>query len=452
MMQAPKAKDSSTETLTVSQLNRQVKRLLEGHYDFIWIEGELSNLAQPGSGHWYFTLKDDNAQVRCAMFRTRNQRVRISPKNGQQVRIRARVSLYEGRGEFQLLAEHMEDAGAGALQRAFDELKAKLLAEGLFAAERKQPLPEFPRHIALISSRSGAAVRDIITVFKRRFPAIELSLFPVTVQGSEAAVSVCRAIESANQRGGFDALVVARGGGSAEDLWAFNDEKLARCIAASNIPVLSAVGHEVDFTISDFVADVRAATPSAAAELLSPDAAELAARLRTIEYNLLRHSRRRLQQFATELGALRRQLRHPGDKLREQAQRLDDYELRLQRAISSLIRQRQQGLVLAGSRLRNQSPATALQNLRIRITYLAQRADRVLNTAIHNSAHALALASGRLNSLSPLATLDRGYAIVVDTEGRVLTDAGQVKAGDLIDTRLASGQLRSKVLEASDDK
>src|SRR5690606_31569338 len=248
----------------VSQLNRRAKQLLETHLPLLWVEGELSNVSQPSSGHWYFTLKDDQAQVRCAMFRNRNMLVRFKPQQGQQVLLRARVSLYEGRGDYQLIAEHMEEAGAGALQRAYEELKQKLAAEGLFSDDLKQPLPSLPRHIGVITSPTGAAIRDILHVLARRFPAIPVTVLPVAVQGKEAAPQIVKAIQLANRADLFDVLILARGGGSLEDLWPFNEEVVARAIHASKLPIVSAVGHEVDFTIADFVADLRAPTPSVA--------------------------------------------------------------------------------------------------------------------------------------------------------------------------------------------
>ena len=263
-------------TLTVSQLNRQARTLLESHFDFIWVEGEVSNFAAPSSGHWYFSLKDGNAQVRCAMFRNRNQRVRFTPDNGDHIRLRCRVSLYEGRGEFQLIVEHLEHAGAGALQAAFEKLKAALLAEGLFNPERKKPLPESISHLGVITSPTGAAIHDILTVLKRRCPAIAVSVLPVAVQGEGAAAEIVAAIENANrwQREGrihLDALIVGRGGGSLEDLWPFNEESVARAIAASELPIVSAVGHEVDFTIADMAADQPASVQALADYAVNDD-------------------------------------------------------------------------------------------------------------------------------------------------------------------------------------
>ena len=438
----------SSQSLTVSQLNRLAKRLLESHFDFVWIEGELSNLATPASGHWYFTLKDEQAQVRCAMFRNRNQRLRMRPQNGQLVRVRARVSLYEGRGEFQLIVEHLEDAGAGALQRAFEALKLKLQNEGLFDSQRKRTLPTSPGHVAIISSRSGAAVRDVITVFKRRFPAIRLSLLPVAVQGQDAATEMLDALDTAYGMKSIDAIVLTRGGGSAEDLQAFNDEALARKIADSPVPVVSAVGHEVDFTIADFVADQRAPTPSAAAEMLSPDQRDIAARLLASEQNLARQLRRLLRLLEVQLTGLRGRLRHPGERLREQAQRLDELDLRLARAWQVDIRHRRHGLAVQVSRLRGQAPADILRQLGSSTEQLAGRLQRALAARLNRQRHSLELVSTRLTAISPQQTLERGYAIVLDADGVLVQDAGSVKPGDIIETRLKSGSLSSEVKES----
>ncbi len=438
----------SAQSLTVSQLNRLAKRLLESHFDFVWIEGELSNLATPASGHWYFTLKDEQAQVRCAMFRNRNQRLRLRPRNGQLVRVRARVSLYEGRGEFQLIIEHLEDAGAGALQQAFEALKLKLQNEGLFDSQRKRPLPGSPRHVAIVSSRSGAAVRDVITVFKRRFPAIKLSLLPVAVQGQDAAAEMLDALESAYGMANIDAIVLTRGGGSAEDLQAFNDEALARKIAASPVPLVSAVGHEIDFTIADFVADQRAPTPSAAAEMLSPDQGDIAARLVACEQTLARQLRRRLTLLDAQLTGLRGRLRHPGERLREQAQRLDDLDLRLARAWQVELQHRHHALAVQLSRLRGQAPADVLRQLGSTTDHLAGRMRRALGAQLNRQRHGLELLSTRLTAISPQQTLERGYAIVLDANGALVQEAGAVRPGDIVETRLKSGSLTSEVKES----
>jgi exodeoxyribonuclease VII large subunit len=320
--------------LTVSQLNRQVKTLLDRHFDFVWVEGEVSNFAAPSSGHWYFSLKDGKAQVRCAMFSRSNQRIKFTPENGDALRLRCRVSLYEGRGEFQLIVEHLEHAGAGALQITFEKLKAKLQAEGLFDPARKLPLPGSVSQLGVITSPTGAAIHDILSVLRRRCPAVSVFVLPVAVQGEGAAAQISTAIERANlwHREGkiqLDALIIGRGGGSLEDLWAFNEEIVARAIAESELPIVSAVGHEVDFSISDMVADVRAPTPSAAAELLSPDQQEWLQRLQSVENALARLIQRKLSDLTTQLSHLKQRLKHPGAQLRENAQRVDDLEQRL---------------------------------------------------------------------------------------------------------------------------
>lgn len=447
----PQSATNTPETLTVSQLNRMAKRLLESHFDYVWIEGELSNLATPASGHWYFTLKDDSAQVRCAMFRNANQRVRLRPQNGQLVRIRARVSLYEGRGEFQLIVEFLEDAGAGALQRAFEALKLKLQNEGLFAPERKRELPSFPERVAIVSSRSGAAVRDVITVFRRRFPAIELSLFPVPVQGEEAAPAMVAALKTIYGYDHFDAIILTRGGGSAEDLWAFNDETLARRIAESPIPLVSAVGHEIDFTIADFVADRRAPTPSAAAEMLSPDQREVAGLLLGAEQSISRQYRRQLRYLSSQVAALKARLRHPGERLREQSQRLDDLDMRLRRAQAARLRHHQHDLAVLTHRLQGQSPASRVTQIKLALASLNTRARRAITQRLQRSGSALALQSTRLSSISPERTLERGYAIVMDDKGKLVQSAAQVNAGDRIRTRLGKGSLTSDVVEVRED-
>jgi exodeoxyribonuclease VII large subunit len=442
---SPNSPQNSQAPLSVSQLNRQVKRLLEGHFDFIWIEGELSNIARPGSGHWYFSLKDDSAQVRCAMFRNSNQRVRITPQDGQQVLVRARVSLYEGRGEFQLIIEHMEDAGAGALQRAFEQLQAQLAAEGLFLEENKQALPTLPERIAVITSPTGAVVRDIITVFGRRFPGIELTVLPVPVQGEGAAPAIVNALALADQLACFDAIIVARGGGSIEDLWAFNEESVARGIAACRTPVVSAVGHETDFTMADFVADARAPTPSAAAEMLSPDRRELIQGLAGLQLSLVRGLRQRITSLGHQLNTHRARLRHPGERLREQAQRLDDCELHLRRSLRQALDRRQHATSINAAHLHRLAPSSRINRFQLLLSQLSERAGRASRTRMDQRLQQLAGISGKLDSLSPLATLQRGYAIVSDDAGNVLTDASKVNKGEIISSRLAQGNVRSRV-------
>ena len=449
-MNNPFASDNPPPLLTVSQLNRQAKSLLESHFDFVWVEGEVSNFAAPSSGHWYFSLKDGNAQVRCAMFNNRNQRVKFTPENGDAIRLRCRVSLYEGRGEFQLLVEHLEHAGAGALQAAFEKLKAKLLAEGLFDPARKQALPEFVSQLGVITSPTGAAIHDILTVLHRRCPSIAVFLLPVAVQGEGAAGQIASAIERANrwQREGkiqLDALIVGRGGGSLEDLWAFNEEIVARAIAASELPIVSAVGHEVDFSIADMVADYRAPTPSAAAELLSPDQREWRQRLQIAETGLIRLIQRQLADATTHLSHLRQRLKHPGAQLREQAQRVDDLEQRLLLAQKNLLLRHHNSLALLESQLMAQSPLLRIQQLQRDTQQWRKRLEAAMYQQLRHSANRLAHLAQMLDSLSPLGTLHRGYAIVTDSSGSVVRDASKVSIGDEVEARLASGRLGLRV-------
>lgn len=432
--------------LTVSQLNRQAKSLLETHFDYVWVEGEVSNFVVPSSGHWYFTLKDGKAQVRCAMFATRNQRVKFTPDNGDAIRLRCRVSLYEGRGEFQLIVEHLEHAGAGALQVAFEKLKARLSAEGLFAPQRKRPLPARIARLGVITSPTGAAIHDILTVLRRRCPAIAVILLPVPVQGEGAAAQIAAAIERANRWQGegklqLDALLVGRGGGSLEDLWAFNEEIVARAIAASKLPVVSAVGHEVDFSIADLVADHRAPTPSAAAEMLSPDQQVWLQSLKASERDLLRLVRRKLADASLRLAHLRQLLKHPGTQLREQAQRLDELEQRLLGAQRGYMLRQHHRLALLEHRVTAGSPLPRLRQLQRDLQRRREQILAALNQRLQLHHSHLAHLAQLLDSLSPLGILQRGYAIVTDHSGAVIRDASKVTVGDEVTATLASGSL-----------
>ncbi|MBS3785681.1 MAG: exodeoxyribonuclease VII large subunit [Gammaproteobacteria bacterium] len=391
------------EILSVSQLNDTVRQLLDQALPPLWVEGEISNLAKPASGHLYFSLKDSNAQVRCAFFRHRASRGGFIPANGDQVRLRAKVGLYTARGEYQLIIEHLEAAGDGALQRAFEALRAKLQAEGLFDAAHKKPLPGLPKRIGVITSPTGAAVRDIISVLQRRCPATAVLIYPVTVQGDSAPDDIANAIALANQRAETDVLIVGRGGGSLEDLQAFNDERVARAIYASTLPVVSAVGHEVDVSIADWVADHRAATPSAAAEHLSPDATALAQQFTRNARQLESALRRRLSDYQTLLLGLKRRLdaQHPGRQLQERSQRLDDLDQRLRHAMQQRLRHLQEQI----------------------------------GTLSH-----------RLHTISPLATLQRGYAIVSDLNtGTILREASTAEPGQDVRIKLGQGELSAEV-------
>ncbi|MEH6492083.1 exodeoxyribonuclease VII large subunit [Halopseudomonas sp.] len=432
------------EVLSVSQLNGRARQLLEDVFPRIWVEGELSNLARPSSGHLYFSLKDDRAQIRCACFRQHATRLKLALKDGLQVRARGRVSLYEGRGDYQLIVDSIEPAGDGALRQAFDALKAKLAAEGLFEQELKRPLPTHPARIGVITSASGAAVRDIISVFQRRAPFIELVIVPSAVQGREAAPQLVRALDMAD-RGGFDALIISRGGGSLEDLWPFNEEMVARAVAACTTPIISAVGHETDVSICDFVADVRAPTPSAAAELLSPDTQALLRQVEQLERRLLQRLRERLARARLQLDSLRQRLRHPGERLSQQAQRLDELELRLRRALRQQLAQQQQRLGHLRTRLQTQDPGRRLGQLRDQLQQLNLRLPRAMQQQLKQQRKQLEQAAQTLHLVSPLATLGRGYSILLDDQGAPVRSAAATQPGQRLKARLHYGELNVRV-------
>jgi exodeoxyribonuclease VII large subunit len=436
---------------SVSRLNREVRVLLERGFGSLWLEAEISNFAKPSSGHWYFSLKDAAAQVRCAMFRQRNMLCAFTARDGQKVLVRARIGLYEPRGEYQLIVDHMEDAGLGALKRQFEELSARLNQEGLFAAERKRPLPGLPRRIGIVTSPTGAAVRDILHVLARRFPAAAVLIYPVPVQGAQAAAEIVAALEAAGRRAECDVLILARGGGSLEDLWAFNDERLCRAIVASPIPIVTGIGHEIDFTIADFAADVRAPTPSAAAELAVPNAEEwldsfvqLGARLQRGLRRRLNERRERLRWLAGRLG-----MTSPAVRLSAQAQRLDELEQSLVRALRRRLQEQRERLRWLTGRAALVGPSNALAEQSLRLENLHLQLNRAMRQAIGSRREQLLPLVRTLNAVSPLATLERGYAIVSIEGGEILRNAADAKPGTLIDARLAQGRLRARVEGAS---
>lgn len=430
---------------TVSRLNREVKTLLES-FPLLWIEGEISNFKSYSSGHWYFSLKDEASQVSCAMFRGKNMLVKMQPRDGMLVQVRARVTLYEPRGNYQIIVEHMEEAGEGELRRAFEELKQKLQNEGLFSSEHKQAIPEHPQCVGIITSPSGAAVHDIITTLKRRFPALPVILYPVAVQGAGSADEIVAAINKAQQRKECDVLIVGRGGGSLEDLWSFNEEKVARAVFDCSIPIISAVGHEVDFTISDFVADHRAPTPTAAAELVSPDQYNYLQQLKNIQNRLAHLMTTQLQQRLQQLDWFGKRLVHPGRRLQDIAQRLDELQARHIRAQQGLLNHRKillQGLVTR-SLLRD--PRQHLQQQTEKCQILSQRLQQGMHQQLQITKRQLVHISHNLDTVSPLATLQRGYAIVTKASSEQIIRSSQtVKKGDKIVTRLAEGRLFSTI-------
>lgn len=436
------------EVYAVSRLVREVRGILEGSFPLLWVEGEISNLAMPGSGHIYFTLKDEASQVRCAMFRNRNRQLRFIPENGMQVLLRVRVTLYEGRGEFQLVVEHMEEAGSGALQRAYEALKHRLGQEGLFDQAHKKPLPVLPKNIGIVSSPDGAAVHDILTVLKRRFSSTNVILYPVAVQGKDSAGQLTQAITLADQRQECDVLIVGRGGGSLEDLWSFNDEQVARAIFACNIPIISAVGHEIDFTIADFVADVRAATPSAAAEIAVPDSAEWLVKLqnhhrqlRSLVMNLIDNRRQQLDYLSVRL-------KHPQARIEAQQYKLANLNSRLQQQIKQKLDLAQQQFTSINQRLQLKMPLAAVKNQQLNVKQLQKQLHSVIQQIMQRYQSSLSQQIRTLAAVSPLSTLERGYSITTIPEsGDILRNIDNVELGQQINVRLQQGQLVCDVKE-----
>ncbi|HTT43476.1 MAG TPA: exodeoxyribonuclease VII large subunit [Steroidobacteraceae bacterium] len=435
------------EVYSVTRLTREVRLLLERGLGVVWVEGELSNFSQPTSGHWYFSLKDRDAQLRCAMFRTKNVLVGFTPRPGMQVLVRGRVGVYEARGEYQLIAEHLEEAGLGALQREFERLRARLAAEGLFASERKRAVPRFPRRIGVVTSPTAAALHDVLNVLRRRFPPAQVLIYPAPVQGAAAAPALVRALDAASARAECDVLILARGGGSLEDLWAFNDERLARAIQRCALPVVCGVGHEIDFTIADFVADARAPTPSAAAELVVPDRHACLQALQHTMQRLAAGMRRELRVHQARLGGTQRRLQqaHPGARLNQQAQRLDDLALRLHAALRTRVHLGQVRLADARARLAHVSPRHTLREYRARQEHLQMRLAQSLHAQLARVRQRLAVAQRGLHAVSPLATLERGFAIVSDTQGVVIRAADELSCGQEFEARLARGTLLARV-------
>ncbi len=430
----------------ISQLTSEAKELLEGTFPLIWVEGEISNLSSPASGHWYFTLKDNRSQVRCAMFRMRNMHLNFRPKNGDQIVIRARVSLYTARGDFQLIAEHMEAAGDGALLKAFEELKQQLSKQGLFAESHKQTPPILPKHIGIITSASGAAVRDILHILKRRAPNIPVTIYPSAVQGDNAPAQLIEMLQTAIDDQRCDALILTRGGGSIEDLWAFNSEKLAHAIYHCPIPIISAVGHEIDYTISDFVADQRAPTPSAAAELISPDQQIYKQRLSQLQQQILRGIQKKIIHGQQQLAWLKARIRHPQQKLLEQSQYIDELERRITSRYQQIISQQKLKVAQLSSKILQNSPLYPLERNATHLKQLQQQLHSAIYTQLQNRQQNLQQQAHQLHAVSPLATLSRGYAIAkVPCKKQVILSSSQVDVGERIDIQLNKGRLTAMI-------
>ena len=435
----PESDGSNAEIFSVSDLNKAAKSLLEGHFPMVFVEGEISNFSVPASGHWYLTLKDEGGQLRTAMFRNRNQRVRFKPRNGLKVLIRGKISLYEARGEYQFIAEHMEEAGEGELRRAFEQLKQRLQADGLFDEARKRALPGLPKHLAIITSPTGAAIRDVLSVLKRRFPALNCTIIPSQVQGEEATAQVVAALALANafDNPGFDAILLTRGGGSLEDLWTFNTEPVALAIANSRIPVVSAIGHESDFTIADFVADIRAATPSAAAEILAPDQTDWMQQFDGLAQRLTRAQSNHLRAAQAAVQSLTRRLRNPSQTLTQMSERLE----RLQPQLSTAVKRALDHPEI--DRLEKQLQTGVEQQLKqaqTRLSSASARQTELMQRQLIDERSNLQRLAGQLNALSPLAVMDRGFSLVRNEQQGLISRAAQLQADQTITIDFADGR------------
>lgn len=419
---APPTTSAEPQILTVGMLNKLIRRQLETEFSIVWLKGEISNFKAHPSGHFYFSLKDKDAQISAVMFRGYNSQLRFKPEDGMEVVVRGKITVYEPRGNYQIMCESMEPVGAGALQKAFEQLKRKLQAEGLFDQARKRAIPSAPKHIAIVTSPSGAAIRDMLNVLSRRYKAARITLVPTAVQGVKATSEIVKAIGLANQLRDVDVLIVGRGGGSIEDMWSFNEESVARAIVASRVPVISAVGHEIDFTIADFVADLRAPTPSAAAELVAKNADEQVSLIRRLERNLLVGFNTKLQRLANAVRTSHRLLVDPRRRIEDAILRCDDLIERLERSVYDTIDRTRVTLEMTDERL----------------------GDR-LRRRIENVRAKFVRAASLLDGLSPLRVLDRGYALVT-YQGRALTDARTVQTGDVVSIRLAQGEIEAGVV------
>jgi len=437
---------ADTSAISVTELNRQVKSMLENSFLSIRVQGELSNLAKPSSGHWYFTLKDPRAQIRCAMFKGSNRHLSFNPKEGDEVVVQAKVSLYEGRGDYQLICTSMEEAGSGRLQLAFEQLKAKLLKEGLFESSYKRKIPALTKHLCVITSPTGAAIHDVLSVLKRRFPALAVTIIPSQVQGAQASDTVIQALQLAQQTD-CDLILITRGGGSLEDLWPFNEEKLARAIFNCPIPTISAIGHEVDFSISDLVADYRAATPSAAAEFISPDQDSLKIQIDQLQQRLYTHTRHLIANKRNSYLAAASKLQSPTQRLALQNLRLSNLRSRLNKLPQQHLNLNQQQLRILSQKVSHFNPRQLIKSHKTRIDLLKVRNQQLIEQKLTKQSQALKATATLLHSVSPLATLDRGYSITQTTDKDIIIDSNALKVGQSIITKLQAGEITSTVIE-----
>lgn len=440
---------SEKTILTVSRLTALLRGLLEENFEQVWVEGEVSNLSFPASGHVYFSLKDGGAQLRCIMFKSAAKNLKFRLQDGMGLIVRGRISVYDQRGEYQLICEYLEPAGVGALQMAFVQLKERLAREGLFDEARKRPLPDFPKRVGVVTSSTGAAIHDIINVLRRRFASIEVLLYPVRVQGEGAGLEIARAVDDMNRLGLADVLIVGRGGGSLEDLWAFNEEVVARAVRRSRIPVISAVGHETDWTICDFVADLRAPTPSAAAELVVASSNELRSRIEGYGRRLQLAMENRVSGLQVRVEALRRRIHDPSTMLGHMSQRVDDLSVRLDNALQNGVARRRDQFDKQQAELLYHSPLRGMETLRQQVAMLATDAERSLQHRLDELRQRFVENAARLDVLSPLGTLSRGYALAMKMPGnRLVRQSSELEKGDRVRVRLHRGELQCVVEES----
>jgi len=445
--------DNTQEIISVSEINRRAKSILEENFPFVWIQGEVSNFFSAASGHWYFSLKDESSEIRCAMFANKSHRITFEPKDGDHLVLNGTLSIFEGRGQYQIIVEHIELAGEGALLKAFEELKKKLLTEGLFDDSLKKKLPSYPRSIAVVTSPDGAVIQDIINVLSRRSPFFSLTVVPTLVQGEKAAPLICEALNKASNLENIDLIILARGGGSIEDLWAFNNEEVARTIVSCPIPLVSAVGHETDFTISDFVADIRAPTPSIAAEIISQPYSELKEILEGYQSYLLKSVESQFDSQKTRITNLIKRIRHPGDKLREIGQKVDYLETALIQEMHQKVSFKKNQLNLSQLSLQQNSPQNKVKEAKVYLQNASKDLLKAFNLKIERKRKLLGELVATIEAVSPLSVLARGYSIIsTEPEGKILSSSDQVEIGQTISAVLNKGSIKAEVKSKDKDE
>ena len=445
--------DNTQEIISVSEINRRAKSILEENFPFVWIQGEVSNFFSAASGHWYFSLKDESSEIRCAMFANKSHRITFEPKDGDHLVLNGTLSIFEGRGQYQIIVEHIELAGEGALLKAFEELKKKLLTEGLFDDSLKKKLPSYPRSIAVVTSPDGAVIQDIINVLSRRSPFFNLTVVPTLVQGEKAAPLICEALDKASNLENIDLIILARGGGSIEDLWAFNNEEVARAIVNCPIPLVSAVGHETDFTISDFVADIRAPTPSIAAEIISQPYSELKETLEGYQSYLLKSVESQFDSQRTRITNLIKRIRHPGDKLREIGQKVDYLETALIQEMHQKVSFKKNQLNLSQLSLQQNSPQNKVKEAKVYLQNASKDLLKAFNLKIERKRKLLGELVATIEAVSPLSVLARGYSIIsTEPKGKILSSSDQVEIGQTISAVLNKGSIKAEVKSKDKDE